>query len=86
MLAGFFMSKFILSKYASGDCKFRALAEILHTVDTATPMIEVSLNSITVQIAWHQCLESRSVDAIHSVIVTVIVIPFTLISDDSVRV
>lgn len=37
MLAGFFISKFIPSKHASGDCKFRALAEILHTVDTATP-------------------------------------------------
>lgn len=76
MLAGFFISKFIPSKHALGECEFRALAEILHTVDTATPMIEVSLNSITVQIAWHSCLESRSVDAIHSVIVTVIVIPF----------
>ena len=56
MLAGFFISKFIPSKHALGDCEFRALAEILHAVDTATPMIEVSLNSITVQIAWHSCL------------------------------
>ncbi|GGZ70591.1 hypothetical protein GCM10011274_31310 [Paraglaciecola chathamensis] len=51
MLAGFFISKFIPSKHALGECEFRALAEILHAVDTTTPMIEVSLNSITVQIA-----------------------------------